>query len=491
MQSPFLFQRWFKDDSTWTAWRAFLAALFALGMDDKALAVYRACTGRETPPSSPVAEAWLVVGRRGGKSFILALCAVYLALFRDWRPHLTPGERGVVMVIARDRSQAKVILGYVKALLTEVPALALHVERTTAETVDLVGSISIEVHTASFRSIRGRTVICGLCDELAFWNSEDSAEPDAEILAALRPSMATVPGAMLLCASSPYARRGALYRAYRDHHAKDSSVLVWKADTRTMNSTVPEALIAKAYEDDPSSAAAEYGALFRSDIESFIAREAVESCVVAGRRELPPLRAIQYRAFVDPSGGSSDSMTLAIAHLEKERIVIDAIRDRTPPFSPESVVDEFASLLKAFRVSSVVGDRYAGEWPRERFRRSGIQYLPSAAPKSALYRDMLPALNSGQVELLDHPKLINQVCNLERRTARGGRDSIDHPPQQHDDLANAAAGVISICRKPKRHGPRVSRLESPGDEHRRRIGLSEGARAWDGSGNFGDWLRNG
>jgi hypothetical protein len=32
---------------------------------------------------------------------------------------------------------------------------------------------------------------------------------------------------------------------------------------------------------------------------------------------------------------------------------------------------------------------------------------------------------------------------LERRTARGGRDSIDHPPGAHDDLANAVAGLCS------------------------------------------------
>jgi hypothetical protein len=44
--------------------------------------------------------------------------------------------------------------------------------------------------------------------------------------------------------------------------------------------------------------------------------------------------------------------------------------------------------------------------------------------------------------LLDHPRLINQICGLERRTARGGRDSIDHSPGNHDDVANAVAGAI-------------------------------------------------
>ena len=44
---------------------------------------------------------------RPAKSFVLATIAVFLACFRDWRPHLGPGERGTVMVIAADRRQAR------------------------------------------------------------------------------------------------------------------------------------------------------------------------------------------------------------------------------------------------------------------------------------------------------------------------------------------------------------------------------------------------
>jgi hypothetical protein len=91
----------------------------------------------------------------------------------------------------------------------------------------------------------------------------------------------------------------------------------------------------------------------------------------------------------------------------------------------------------------VTGDRYAGEWPREQFRKHGIAYEPSAKPKSDLYRDLLPLLNSSKADLLDDPKLIAQLIGLERRTARGGKDSIDHAPNAHDDLINAAAGALT------------------------------------------------
>ena len=122
--------------------------------------------------------------------------------------------------------------------------------------------------------------------------------------------------------------------------------------------------------------------------------------------------------------------------------ILDALREVKPPFSPESVVDEFAALLKKYRLTRVEGDRYAGEWVREPFRRHGINYELAEKPKSDLYRDLLPLINSGGVDLLDNDRLVNQLVGLERRTARGGRDSIDHAPGAHDDLANAAAGAI-------------------------------------------------
>jgi hypothetical protein len=326
--------------------------------------------------------------------------------------------------------------------LRQVPLLAALIERETSDTVDLSNGITIEILTASFRTVRGYTLVAALCDELAFWRSEESANPDTEIIGAIRPAMATIPGAMLLCASSPYARRGALWNAFRQHFGKSSPVLVWKADTRTMNPTVPLSFIEEAYEVDPAHAAAEYGADFRTDVETYVAREVVDAAVVTGRHELPPIRGIAYVAFTDPSGGSADSMTLAIGHRDKDgRAIIDALRERRPPFAPESVVYEFADLMKSYGIHTVIGDRYGGEWPRERFRVNGIHYELAEKPKSDFYRDLLPFLNSGRLELLDHPRLISQLCGLERRTSRSGKDSIDHAPGGHDDIANSVAGV--------------------------------------------------
>jgi len=450
IDAPAIWRPWFRNPATWAPWRAFLAVLFALPLDEGALALFRQCTGHETPPLNGSNEAWLICGRRAGKSFILALIAVFLAVFRDWRPHLSPGETGTIKIIACDRRQARVIHRYCRALLTRVPVLAALVERDDADGIELSNGIVIEIQTASFRSVRGYTVIAALCDEIAFWRTDDAANPDTEILAALRPAMATIPGAMFLAASSPYARRGELYQAHRRYFGKDDApALVWQAATRTMNPTVPQSVIDEETERDPSKAAAEYGAQFRTDVETFIAREVIDAAIVPDRHELPPQSGVFYFGFVDPSGGSSDSMTLAIAHRDKDsRAILDAVRERRPPFSPEAVVAEFAELLKTYRIHSVVGDRYAGEWPRERFREHGVTYETSDHPKSAIYQEALAPLNSGKVDLLDHPRLAAQICSLERRTARGGKDSIDHAPGGHDDLANAALGALVLTAGP-------------------------------------------
>jgi hypothetical protein len=262
---PELFGRWFRTSETWQSWFAFLRALFGLPMCEADVATFRACTGRQASAEAGYREAWLVVGRRGGKSLVLATVAAFLACFIDWRPYLAPGERGTIMVIAADRRQARTIYRYIRAMLT-VPLLAAFVQRENDERIDLSNGVSIEIAVASYRSVRGYTVIAALCDELAFWRTDEgSSNPDAEIISALRPAMATVPGAVLLCASSPYARRGALWDAFRRHYGKASPVLVWKAPTWVMNCTVPQEVIDEAMEADAPRALAEYGAEFRTD----------------------------------------------------------------------------------------------------------------------------------------------------------------------------------------------------------------------------------
>ena len=99
-----------------------------------------------------------------------------------------------------------------------------------------------------------------------------------------------------------------------------------------------------------------------------------------------------------------------------------------------------------YRVSRVTGDRYAGEFPRELFRKHGIAYDLAKQTKSELFRDLLPLLNSGRIVLPRNDRLQGQIVGLERRTSAVGRDTISHPDRGHDDVANAVAGAAALSK---------------------------------------------
>jgi hypothetical protein len=441
-----IFRPWFKDEASWSAWRAFLCALYGLPMTPAELATFQACTGRTVPPTTQAREAHLVVGRRGGKSLNLSALAIFVGCFSDFRKYAVPGESLRIPILAADRVQASVILNYCRAMLTEIPMLKKVLVRELADSFELSTGLVISITTSSFRTARGFSAPLCLADESAYWiNSDTSSNPDLEVLRALKPSLASIPNSMLISASSPYARRGALYTAYKNHFGKDDDpVLVWQAATRTMNPSLPQSIVDDAYVDDPESAAAEFGANFREDLESYISRAVVDACIERGCRERAYKAGTKYFAFADPSGGSSDSFTLAIAHSEGDRVIIDCLREWPAPFSPPAIVSELSQVLQQYHLRRCTGDRYAAAWVVEAFRAVHITYEHSELTRSECYLELLPLLNSRRISLLDNARCVNQIANLERRTARSGRDSIDHSPGAKDDLGNALAGAAAM-----------------------------------------------
>jgi hypothetical protein len=432
---------------SWAAWRTLLIAAVGEELTDDERTIFQQLTTREHEPNKPVEEFVGVIGRRGGKSRAISVLAAWVAGLCK-HPSLVRGETGVLLIIAPDQRQADISLDYIEENFRQSPILQQLIEQRVQRTLRLTNKISIEVRASDFRALRGPTYVAVICDESAFWPNEGSSNPDSEILNAVRPGLATTNGPLFMI-SSPYARRGELWSIYNKHFGPDGdpSILVARAATRTMNPSLPQSVVDRAIEKDAASASAEYLAEFRRDIEAFIAREAVEGCIHArGVLERPRHPGAAYQAFIDPSGGSADSFTMAIGRKDDQNdvIVVDVLREVRPPFSPEQVVGEFAQTLKSYGVSSVSGDRYGGEWPREQFRKHGITYEPADKAKSDLYVDVLPLINSRRLDLLDNTRAIDQIVSLERRTARSGRDSIDHAPNGHDDLANAVAGLASL-----------------------------------------------
>jgi hypothetical protein len=152
-----------------------------------------------------------------------------------------------------------------------------------------------------------------------------------------------------------------------------------------------------------------------------------------------------YTCFVDPSGGSNDSMTMAISHMEGDIAVLDVIREVVPPFNPATVVTDFCDTMKKYSITRCLGDRYGAEWVVSAFDACGIFYEPTDQNRSELYLNFLPMANSGTVALLSNDRMRAQFLSLERSPGRGA-DKVDHPKRMHDDVANAAAGSLVLCK---------------------------------------------
>lgn len=449
MTDPALFGDSFGGES-FAGWRALLSGFYGLPLDAPQLDTWRELTGRRMAPTGPHDELWLAVGRRGGKSHAAALIAAYEAAFRDHRDKLARGEVATVMLLAADRAQARTLLRYVRGLVLDHPMLSQMVKRETADGLEFDNRSVIEVATASHRAVRGYTCAAVICDEIAFW-MVDGASPDVEILAALRPALATL-GGKLVALSSPYARRGALWEAYRRSYGQDDArVLVAQAPSRIMNPTLPQAVVADALERDPQRAAAEYLAQFRTDVENFITVETVVAAQRPEPLELPRRRGVKYAAFVDPSGGGADEFTLAIGHLEGKSVIVDLVRGRKG--NPAAITAEFCEIVRGYGIKQVHGDKYGAEWVRTEFRRHTIGYRDAPGVRSELYLAALPAFLSGRVEIPACQILERQLIALERRTSRTGRDMIDHAPGAHDDRANAVAGLVALLATEKTREP--------------------------------------
>jgi hypothetical protein len=432
---------------SWNTWRAVIKAMFAEKMTATEIETFRLVAERD-PPAAPVSEAVFIIGRGGGKDSVATSIATNIAInFDPRRAKLRPGEKAIVMLLACDRAQAGIAFDYIKGYFTEVPALAKLVTHIGDDSIELRNRCCIEVHTNSYRSVRGRSLLCVIADEVAFWRSEDSASPDVETAGAVAPGLARIKGSMLILISTAHKRSGLLYQKYRDAYGRDDPhTLVVKGTTLQFNPLFDAKIIERQVAGDPALYRAEYFSEWRDDLSSFISRQLLEAAVDSGVIVRPPVDGVTYRAFVDVSGGEHDGFTAAVTHHDKDgSIVLDLLFERLPPFDPYAVTEEVVKLFKAYRCTLAIGDAYAAKWSSGAFVKAGVMYRKSPINRSEIYLNVLPLFASGRVRLLDHPKLITQFVSLERRTFPTGRDRVDHAPGGHDDLCNSCAGALDLA----------------------------------------------
>ncbi len=439
-------------DTLAPAQEAALKAVYGLDMNGDQLALARAMSGGAWEPGPEQREAVFICGRRSGKSDkIAANVAIYEAFFRNH--DLSPGETGVVLLLAQNMRQAKVVKGYVEGKIERSPVLRRHVVAKRAQELELDNGITIAIHPSSFRSIRGLSVVCCICDEIAFWWTEDNyANPDVEVVRAVRPAMATFPHGKLLMVSSPYTMSGVLWDAWRARDI-DPHVLVWHAPTRLMNPTVPESFLEREQTRDPENFRREYEAEFTEAISSFLPAESIQACVVEGRTEMPPNEKVYHVAAVD-AAYKGDRFTMAIVHYDRERkvAVLDRLAgwqgSRQTPLRLSDVMPQIEALCDQYGVREVFGDQFGAEPLKDAFSRHSLYYEEltfTNQSKADIYATLRTRILDGTIELLDHEDSLKELRGLELENLPGGGIRIGHARHSrgHDDYADAVALAVS------------------------------------------------
>jgi hypothetical protein len=432
------------DLASWSTWLTVLRAAFGLTLDPTELVTFHKVAGERGPPARRVRELWCVIGRRAGKSRMAAALAVFLALFQQHK--LAKGETGHVLVLAATADQARTVFQYALGFVESAELLRREVSSVTQHEIRLKNNVTIAVHVNSYRTVRGKTLLACVFDEVSFWRDEGSATPDVETYRAVLPSLVASNG-MLIGISTPYRRMGLLHAKHRDHFGVEGDgVLVVQGDSATFHPTLSAELIAAHKAADPEAAVAEWDARFREDISQFLSEDLIELAIDRSRPpELPPQQGLRYHLFVDASGGRHDHYTACVSRKDKAgRFICDVLRGFAPPFDPQAVTREIATLAKEYRCTRVYGDAYSADWIVSAFKECHVSYERSTKNKSELYLEGLPIFSRGLVSLPEHRRLGRELRLLERHVSRVGRDQVDHPKSGSDDYANAVFGAMFL-----------------------------------------------
>jgi hypothetical protein len=437
---------------SWDNWRAILRAAFGLPLTEEQAAFVGSVAGNRALPGRRVRELVIAAGRRAGKDAITALICAWFCL--TYRPdgRVRAGERPLILLLAADRSQARNLLRYVRGLF-DLPGLKPLLTRETADGFELANGLDIFVGTSDWRTVRGRTILLCVLNELSFWRDETSANPDKEVYRAILPATASLGDkAMIVMISSVHRRAGLLYERWSKFYGtNDPNVFVVQARTRQLNPLIDQQFINDARSDDPQAAAAEYDSEWRDDIAGYITRPEIEACVDFGLTVRPPQPGVRFTAWVDASSGQSrDSFCCSVGHMENDIRVIDTIIEVVPPFDPAVACAQICATLRSYNIRETVGDRWALGFVQAEFQRHGIVLNYSDKNRSDIYREALPAIRSRRVRFVDNAKMVNQFVNLERRVLPGGGERIDHPQRSghHDDISVVVAGCLIALATP-------------------------------------------
>lgn len=409
----------------------------------------------------------LIVGRRGGKTTISAMLAIFCAIKINWKPFLKKTPAATVAVLSHSVEFSEEILELIKQFIEDSPVLSRLIDKSKKHTqttfnlkvpfVELVDGkkkiiysrVSIKVGAASKKTTRGKAICALLCDEIAYWNlDENAAQRDEDILRAVRPSLLQFGDqGLLIKLSSPGIKQGVLYDEYQKRNELPPNFLTLKAPSWVWNNILLAKEFVNEYALDPSGFDCEYRANFIDSISNFILPEFVDRCTQRGVKFLVPETSsdIVYTAALDAAfKGDRFGFTLMgwDGHRLKQYVMQTWQGTRNQPVQATEVAKHIRNVMRDYKIARVHADQYAFQPLREIFDQHGITLEETTFTntfKKKIYFNLKKHVHNLTIDLLDHPILTTEIKQLQVEQTTTGTIRIGHPPGGHDDCADCTA----------------------------------------------------
>jgi hypothetical protein len=441
-----------KAGTSWDPWRTILKAVYGLPLNRRERDFFVKVTGRSTynPPVGGWRRILALSGRQVGKSTIAGAVQAYeTSLPMAFAPGVPPHG---VLVSQDARGVSDVMLANIRRNISGSPTLGSLVGGDTQERLTLRNNVVVATYPCRPEAVRGPRALVVVLDEVCHFRaaSDPDKATDREVVRAASPMLRTTKGKLFLM-SSPGGEYGVAYEWHRDYWGDKGGhkVLVIQADSLTLNPSLDPDELAADEALDPEGARAEIYGLFRTASSRLLDPKMLALCTL-DVAEIAPRPGVRYYAFVDVSGGRNDEHTMGIGHTEGTVNFVDYLegwRENPPSVVVAAIADRCRRYGITGRDAFVTGDAYAAEWVVERFKQHGLRYEvskhdESKVDKSRIYLEAMHVINEGAARLPDHAEMLRQFRNLVRKPRSGTHDAVDHPAGAHDDLANAAAGVL-------------------------------------------------
>jgi len=399
--------------------------------------------------------------------------ATFFSAATNWNPYLYTTPHATVILLSHKKEGAIEILDMIKGFVNKSPILkhcidpegkqtdeqlSLSFPYISAETGYVEPSkVVVKAGVASSKTTRGTAACAVLCDEISYWQLEEALkETDVKILNAVRQNMKQFgKKAILVKLSSPGIKQGVLYNEHQRWLINDlpSNYQIFKAPSWVWNTILsPEEYIIE-WQYDADNFDAELRANFVDAISDFFNVEMLELCVAKNITFLTPEveeGEVIYKAAID-AAFKNDTFTFSIVgHTEAQirQYVIKGWEGEKGPDGKKisvkvaDIAEYCKNICQQYGIEEISADQFAFQPLKELFEQQGLTLVErpfSQTYKKKIYFNLKRLVNSGQIQLLDHPKMLKELKQLIVEQTSNGNIKIGHPNGGSDDYADSLA----------------------------------------------------